>query len=85
MSDRVSVHLLLKGLVDPVAEIKKLEIKSVKVSEEITKLVKKMAAVGYSEKVPLNVQQSNAEQLKSLRKELDVVNNMKARYVSWGV
>ena len=78
-----SVHLQLKGLVDPAAEVTKLEKKAGKCTSDLEG-IKKRAAVGtYKEKVPLEVQESDAANIVALEKQLTVIASLIAQYKSW--
>lgn len=83
VSERCSVHLLLKGLIDPAAEIGKLEKRSEKVTREIEALRKKMSMATYAEKVPADVQAKDTEQLSAAEKQLEVLTALAAQYRSW--
>jgi len=61
VSDKVSAHLNLKGLIDPVKEIEKLEKKRSNLNTQIDKL-KKLTAIKDG-KVPEEVQRGNEEKL----------------------
>ncbi|CAB3227290.1 unnamed protein product [Arctia plantaginis] len=71
VSDKIEVHLLLKGLIDPQKEITKLEKKKENLSQTITKLEQAMAAEDYTNKVPAEVQKTNSEKLTQSQGELD--------------
>jgi len=61
VSDKVSAHLNLKGLIDPTKEIEKLEKKKSTLNAQIEKLKKLTAAA--DSKVPEEVRRSNEEKL----------------------
>ena len=84
VSDAVSLHLTLKGLVDPAVEIKKLSAKALKLEDEAGKLRKRMASAGYIEKVPADVRAANAESLAGLEGQLAVIATLIAQYAGWG-
>ncbi|KAK0095995.1 hypothetical protein PV326_006831 [Microctonus aethiopoides] len=71
ITDKVQVHLLLKGLIDPVKELEKLGKKEEQLSATIQKLKQSMAASDYSTKVPAEVQTSNTEKLFNTEGELE--------------
>ncbi|XP_015600775.1 valine--tRNA ligase isoform X2 [Cephus cinctus] len=71
ISDKVLVHLLLKGLVDPEKELEKLEKKNEYLVGTINKLKQAMVASDYSIKVPADVQASNQEKLVNSEGELE--------------
>ena len=70
INESVSVYLMLKGVVDPAAEIAKLEKKSAQTAKQIADLQKKMEMPGYAEKVPENVRVDNTEKLAKLEAEV---------------
>ena len=47
VSDKVSAHLVLKGIVDPVKEVEKLEKKKAALASQLEKLAKSMAGEKY--------------------------------------
>ncbi|XP_073956319.1 valyl-tRNA synthetase isoform X2 [Choristoneura fumiferana] len=71
VSDKIEVHLVLKGLIDPQKEITKLEKKKETLSQTITKLSQAMAADDYTTKVPAEVQKTNSEKLKQSQGEVE--------------
>lgn len=71
VSDKIEVHLVLKGLIDPQKELTKLEKKKEALSQTITKLQQAMAADDYSTKVPAEVQKTNSEKLAQSQGEID--------------
>ncbi|XP_068633756.1 valine--tRNA ligase isoform X2 [Battus philenor] len=74
VSDKIEVHLVLKGLIDPQKEISKLEKKKETLSQTINKLQQAMAAEDYSVKVPAEVQKANTEKLSQSQGELERLN-----------
>ena len=70
INESISVYLMLKGVVDPAAEIAKLEKKSSQTKKSIAALQKQMEMPGYEEKVPENVRADNAEKLSKLEAEV---------------
>jgi valyl-tRNA synthetase len=70
INESVSVYLMLKGVVDPAAEIAKLEKKSAQTAKQIADLQKKMEMPGYETKVPENVRADNTEKLAKLEAEV---------------
>ncbi|XP_041978803.1 valine--tRNA ligase isoform X2 [Aricia agestis] len=74
VSDKIEVHLVLKGLIDPQKEITKLEKKKETLSQTISKLQQAMAADDYSTKVPAEVQKANSEKLTQSQGELERLN-----------
>ncbi|KAJ8731130.1 hypothetical protein PYW07_004294 [Mythimna separata] len=71
VSDKIEVHLVLKGLIDPQKELTKLEKKKEALSQTINKLQQAMAADDYSTKVPAEVQKINSEKLAQSQGEID--------------
>ena len=83
VSEGASVHLQLKGLVDPSAEVSKLEKKAGKCSAELEGIKKRAAVATYKEKVPLEVQESDAASILALEKQLAVIASLILQYKSW--
>ncbi|CAH0715283.1 unnamed protein product, partial [Brenthis ino] len=71
VSDKIEVHLVLKGLIDPQKEIAKLEKKKENLTQTINKLQQAMAADDYSTKVPVDVQKLNSEKLSQSQGEIE--------------
>ncbi|XP_063891954.1 valine--tRNA ligase isoform X1 [Helicoverpa armigera] len=71
VSDKIEVHLVLKGLIDPQKEIAKLEKKKESLSQTIAKLQQAMAAEDYTTKVPAEVQKTNSEKLAQSQGEIE--------------
>ncbi|KAL0838552.1 hypothetical protein ABMA28_016658 [Loxostege sticticalis] len=71
VSDKIEVHLVLKGLIDPQKEIAKMEKKKEALSQTISKLQQAMAADDYTTKVPAEVQKSNSEKLTQSQGEIE--------------
>ncbi|KAL0102785.1 hypothetical protein PUN28_018227 [Cardiocondyla obscurior] len=63
VTDKIQVHLLLKGLIDPKKELEKLQKKEGQLIEIIQKLKQDIAVPDYDVKVPHDVQKSNKEKL----------------------
>ncbi|XP_059826939.1 valine--tRNA ligase [Hypanus sabinus] len=72
-SDRCSVHLMLKGLIDAEKEVTKLRTKQGEVQKQIAKLREKMSKADYSTKVPQKIQDMEVEKLKQSETELQKV------------
>ncbi|KOC62310.1 Valine--tRNA ligase [Habropoda laboriosa] len=70
ITDKVQVHLLLKGLIDPKKEIEKLSKKEEQLIDIIRKTKQAMEISDYNVKVPLDVQNSNKERLTNSEGEL---------------
>jgi len=83
VSDKVSVHLQLRGLIDPAAEAAKLDKRAEKSARELEALQRRMTAPGYKEKVPERVQAENAEQAARTSTELETLRALAAQYRSW--
>eukprot|EP00271_Cylindrocystis_brebissonii_P006439 TRINITY_DN19235_c0_g2_i1.p1 TRINITY_DN19235_c0_g2~~TRINITY_DN19235_c0_g2_i1.p1 ORF type:complete len:1187 (-),score=295.38 TRINITY_DN19235_c0_g2_i1:219-3779(-) len=73
VDDTVAAHLLLRGIVDPEAEIVKLEKKREETKRFEEALLKKTSAVGYSEKVPAAVQVENNAKAAKFAAELSSI------------
>ncbi|XP_069775606.1 valine--tRNA ligase isoform X2 [Narcine bancroftii] len=69
-SDRCSVHLMLKGLIDADKEVTKLRNKQGEVQKQIAKLREKMSKTDYCTKVPQKIQDLDEEKLKQCETEL---------------
>ncbi|XP_035274400.1 valine--tRNA ligase isoform X2 [Anguilla anguilla] len=72
-SDRCTVHLLLKGLIDPEKELAKLAAKKGDLERQTEKLNEKMEKSDYKEKVPAKVQEQDGERLRQSQTELQKV------------
>jgi valyl-tRNA synthetase len=83
VSDAASIHLQLKGLVDPVAEVAKLEKKSAKVTSELEGIRKRQGVATYKDKVPKEVQESDAASVIALEKQGAVILSLITQYKSW--
>ena len=83
VSEAVSLHLHLRGLVDPAVELKKLGAKALRLEDDIAKMRKRMATAGYEDKVPDDVRASNAEALGGFEAQLDIIRGLQAQYTSW--
>ncbi|XP_059052120.1 valine--tRNA ligase isoform X2 [Achroia grisella] len=70
VSDKIEVHLVLKGLIDPQKEITKLEKKKETLFQTINKLQQAIAAEDYTTKVPIEVQKNNTEKLSQSQGEI---------------
>ncbi|GAB1864380.1 Valine--tRNA ligase [Camponotus japonicus] len=70
ISDKIQVHLLLKGLIDPKKELEKLKKKEGQLIEVIQKLKQDLAIPNYDTKVPLDIQKNNKEKLTNSEGEL---------------
>uniref|UniRef100_H3CRE9 Valine--tRNA ligase n=1 Tax=Tetraodon nigroviridis TaxID=99883 RepID=H3CRE9_TETNG len=73
-SDRCTVNLMLKGLIDVEKEVAKLEGKRAELEKQIEKLSEKISKSDYKEKVPEKVQEQDAEKLRQSQTELEKVN-----------
>ncbi|KAK5891850.1 hypothetical protein CesoFtcFv8_012286 [Champsocephalus esox] len=72
-SDRCTVNLMLKGIIDVEKEVAKLLTKKGEVEKAMEKLREKMAKSDYAEKVPVKVQELDAEKLRQSQTELEKV------------
>ncbi|XP_044838471.1 valine--tRNA ligase-like [Mauremys mutica] len=72
-SDKCTVHLLLKGLIDAEKEIAKLAGKQGELQKQIERLRERMETPDYGTKVPPKVQESDAAKLQQSRTELQKV------------
>ena len=71
VSEKVTAHLLLKGIIDGGKEIEKLEKKKSQLQSQHSKLTKATQIDGYESKVPEDIRLANAEKCKQTEKELD--------------
>lgn len=71
VSEKVTAHLLLKGIIDGGKEIEKLEKKKSQLQSQHSKLIKGTQIAGYESKVPEDIRIANAEKCKQTEKELD--------------
>ncbi|XP_039624592.1 valine--tRNA ligase [Polypterus senegalus] len=69
-SDKCTVNLLLKGLIDAEKEISKLTTKKSELLKQIEKLHERTSKADYKEKVPQKVQEGDSEKLKQCETEL---------------
>ncbi|XP_061919856.1 valine--tRNA ligase isoform X1 [Entelurus aequoreus] len=72
-SDRCTVNLMLKGLIDVEKEVTKLMSKQGELEKQMEKLQEKMAKNDYKEKVPVKVQEQDADKLQQSHTELEKV------------
>eukprot|EP00064_Thunnus_orientalis_P014842 superscaffoldBa00002643_g14889 len=72
-SDRCTINLMLKGLIDVEKEVAKLMTKKGDLEKQMQKLREKMAKNDYKEKVPAKVQEQDAEKLRQSQTELEKV------------
>ncbi|RXN05670.1 valine--tRNA ligase-like isoform X1 [Labeo rohita] len=72
-SDKCTVHLMLKGLIDLEKEVTKLTAKKGELEKQMEKMKEKMAKNDYKEKVPVKVQEADAEKLRQNETELQKV------------
>lgn len=71
VTDKLQVHLLLKGLIDPQIESAKLGKKKELLTSTILKLKQAISANDYTTKVPVDVQKANSEKLENSEGELE--------------
>jgi len=71
VSDKVAVHLVLRGLIDPAKEIEKLEKKRSALIQQKEKLKKAAQIPDYETKVPEDVRKANTEKLTQTDNEVD--------------
>nr|XP_020466527.1 valine--tRNA ligase [Monopterus albus] len=72
-SDRCTVNLMLKGLIDVEKEVAKLMTKKSDLEKQMDKMREKMTKNDYKEKVPVKVQEQDAEKLRQSQTELEKV------------
>merc|ERR1711902_198311 len=69
VSDKCAAHLMLKGIIDPIKEVEKLQKKQDTMKSQLEKLKKSMEIPDYATKVPVDVQTSNKEKLSQMDTE----------------
>ncbi|XP_072331843.1 valine--tRNA ligase isoform X2 [Scyliorhinus torazame] len=74
-SDRCTVHLMLKGLIDAEKEVSKLRNKQSDVQKQVAKLTEKLSKPDYQTKVPQKIQEMDSEKLKQIETELQKVED----------
>jgi len=84
VNSALSVNIMLKGVIDPAVEVKKLTKKLAQLDKAITTLTKKMKAPTYLTKVPERVRVGDAEKLKEYEERREQVAAAIANYESWG-
>lgn len=72
-SDRCTVNLMLKGLIDVEKEVAKLMTKKADLEKQMEKIKEKMAKSDYKDKVPAKVQEQDTEKLRQSQTELEKV------------
>ncbi|CAL8289790.1 unnamed protein product [Merluccius merluccius] len=72
-SDRCTINLVLKGVIDVEKEVAKLTTKKGELEKQMEKLREKMTKNDYKEKVPVKVQEQDAEKLRQSQTELEKV------------
>ncbi|XP_031849268.2 valyl-tRNA synthetase [Nomia melanderi] len=73
VSDKVQVHLVLKGLIDPKKELEKLCRKEEQLTDVIQKMKQAMKVPDYNVRVPLDIQNSNKEKVLNSEGELQQI------------
>lgn len=71
VTGQCEVHLLLKGLIQVDKELQKLEKKKIQLVQTVEKLNQAIQASDYATKVPIEVQQTNAEKLDQSKTEIE--------------
>ncbi|XP_066593699.1 valine--tRNA ligase-like isoform X2 [Prorops nasuta] len=79
ITDKLQVHLLLKGLIDPRKELERIAKKEEQLNDIIQKIKQNMLVPDYKIKVPIDIQNSNKEKLINSEAELQqIVDAMQA-------
>ncbi|KAJ3213953.1 hypothetical protein HDU67_002261 [Dinochytrium kinnereticum] len=73
LSEDLSVHVMLKGIVNFETEIQKMEGRKKKAEEALADLVKKMESPDYAVKVKMEVREGNSVKAKALEAEIDAL------------
>lgn len=71
VTGQCEVHLLLRGLIQVDKELQKLEKKKNQLIQTVEKLNQATQASDYATKVPIEVQQTNAEKLDQSKTEIE--------------
>uniref|UniRef100_A0A8C5QQ96 Valine--tRNA ligase n=1 Tax=Leptobrachium leishanense TaxID=445787 RepID=A0A8C5QQ96_9ANUR len=79
-SDKATVYLSLKGLIDLEKEITKLQTKRTDLGRQLERLKERMGSADYRTKVPAAVQQQDADKLKQIETELQKVEEATATF-----
>jgi len=74
VNDKISAHLMLKGLIDPSKEVEKLNKKKAALQQTVEKLKKAMEVKDYMSKVPEDVRKANKEKLETSSLEIERLN-----------
>ncbi|XP_066437703.1 valine--tRNA ligase isoform X2 [Eleutherodactylus coqui] len=72
-SDKATVYMMLKGLIDVEKEMAKLQAKKTELSRQLEKLRERVSGADYRTKVPPTVQQQDSEKMKQLETETQKV------------
>jgi len=70
VNDKITAHLVLKGLVDPAKEIEKLTKKRALLQQTMEKLLKAVKVPDYLTKVPEDVRKANQEKIEQSEVEI---------------
>ncbi|XP_026724940.1 valine--tRNA ligase [Trichoplusia ni] len=73
VSNKIEVHIVLKGLIDPAKEIAKLAKKKEALNQTLKKLQQVTTAEDYLTKVPEDVQKANTEKLAQSQGEIEII------------
>ncbi|CAH0585470.1 unnamed protein product [Chrysodeixis includens] len=73
VSNKIEVHVVLQGLIDPAKEIAKLAKKKDGLTQTLKKLQQVTSADDYLTKVPEDVQKANTEKLAQSQGELEII------------
>ncbi|OCT67919.1 hypothetical protein XELAEV_18039217mg [Xenopus laevis] len=73
-SDKATVYVVLKGLIDVDKELAKLQVKKTELGRQLEKLRERMGSADYRSKVPETVQQQDAERMRQIETEFRKVN-----------
>ncbi|KAJ3106634.1 hypothetical protein HDU97_005999 [Phlyctochytrium planicorne] len=73
ISEDLSVHVMLKGVVNFETEIAQMEVKKKKAEDTLSDLQKKTSGADYEKKVKLEVRENNAAKMKVLEAEIEAL------------
>ncbi|KAM8952751.1 valine--tRNA ligase [Pelodytes ibericus] len=79
-SDKATVYLSLKGLIDVEKELAKLQTKRADLNRQLERLRDRVASADYRSKVPSAVQQQDADKMRQIETELQKVEEARVNF-----
>ncbi|XP_014607810.1 PREDICTED: valine--tRNA ligase [Polistes canadensis] len=73
ITDKLQIHVMLQGIIDPKKELEKFKKKEIQLMETVQKIKQAISVNDYYTKVPLDVQKSNEEKLTNSEGELQKI------------